>query len=190
MKRKMVTRFIVSTAVVIAWCFVHQAAAQPPRLFFIELRRMPQNDGSVHLQMDVSHGLQEVVHLPDGTTFSGGFDPNIFFADRTFTSFGELKQAIISMWTIECPAFPPLGIPHEEYTFSLSDFPESVISETSPAITYPLDGSTVPPAFTMTWAWPPGVTPSSGRSTLIRAQADSREVNYQRRFRRSTEGAQ
>jgi hypothetical protein len=173
MRQKTLGRSIGTVAILLFYFLTYPAAAQFPRSFIFDVSRMPQRDGSVHFEMNVSSGVRQVVHLPDGTSLTSGFDPNNRFADRTYTSFDELKNAIVGTWTIEHLAFPPFDIPHEEYTFTLSDFPESAIYEAPPSITYPLHGSVVPREFTMTWEWPAGETPSMGRTTLVRRFHDA-----------------
>jgi hypothetical protein len=164
MKQRLSIRFVLTLMVIVACCLQQHAAAQFPGQLSIQVYRMPQTDGSVHFELNVINSLFREVHLPDGTTTSGSPAFDGLFADRTFNSFGDLKSAIVGTWTIEHMAGG--GLPHEEYTFVLSDFPES-IADTPPLITYPSDGSRVPPEFTMTWEWPASETPENW-TTLIR----------------------
>lgn len=164
--RVAITQFAL-VAILIGGCFSNWAIAQPVPTGFVDIRRLPLSDGSVNYDMDVSDSSFSVFHLPDGTTFSGGLPP-LFFTDASYGSFAELKAAIVGTWTIERPAMPaPFNIPRIAFTFDFADFPESLFF-TPPEITFPTDGSTVPPVFTMTWEWPAGVTPPVGRSTLLR----------------------
>jgi hypothetical protein len=82
-----------------------------------------------------------------------------------FDSFNELKEALVGEWTIEHPMTP--FFPHETYTFAIHDFPESIFSAPAPEVVSPSDGASVPPVFTLTWAWPPGVAHPNSRATLV-----------------------
>jgi len=142
------------------------AHGQVPLSYRFGIFRLPEIDGSTKFELQV-FGLQHrgIVHLPNGelVTDPPFRDVNIF-GQFVFDSISELKAAIVGEWTLEFPmsSFEP----HEEYTFEISDFPESTLFAISPNIVSPADGSLVPPEFAMTWAWPVGVTPPSNSATL------------------------
>lgn len=139
-----------------------QVLGATPANWRMDIRRMPESNGDVSYEVDFTGLLRQVVHLPNGTaiTPTSGID-------ATYNSFNALKSSFVGDWTIEIPALGTF-IPQELYTFQMSDFPESLLYTIPPVITSPTDGSLVPADFTMTWAWPVGVTPPPSRSELIR----------------------
>ena len=122
----------------------------------IRIFQLPQLDGGTTFEMEVG----SLVHLPNGESNATNAHPSF-----VFDSFNEFKEAIIGEWTIETPMTP--FQPHETYTFDVSDFPDSILEIVPPNIVSPTEGSTVLPTFTMTWAYPPGVTPQNSKATSI-----------------------
>jgi hypothetical protein len=140
-----------------------QAYVATAETWQMDIRRMPESNGDVSYEVEFGGLSRQIVHLPNGTAIT----PTSPGVDATYNSSNALKASFVGNWTIEIPAFGSIT-PQEFYTFQIYDFPESLLYTTPPEITSPIDQSIVPVDFTMTWAWPVGVTPPPSRSTLIR----------------------
>jgi hypothetical protein len=138
-----------------------QVFGASPVTWRLDIRRMPETNGDVAYEVDFGFLPREVVHLPNGTDVTP-----IPGTDAIFNSFNALKAGFVGEWTLEMRGIA--SIPSESYIFQISEFPESLLYTTPPEITSPTDGSLVREDFTMSWAWPVGVTPPPGRSDLIR----------------------
>jgi hypothetical protein len=126
--------------------------------FLLDIRRLPELNGQVSYELRTGGAPAQIAHLPNATSL-------VSTSFATFNSFDALRNAVVGNWTIDIPAMGPPK-PQELYTFQISDFPESVLYTVPPTITSPSEGSIVPVDFTMTWEWPPSVSPP-GRSTLV-----------------------
>jgi hypothetical protein len=160
---------------------------QFPRSYTIGIFRLPQIDGSTKFELSVpGSSLTEIVHLPNGESVTNPFpNPRTQLGHFVFNSVSELKSALVGEWTLEIPMSG--GRPHEEYTFEISDFPESTLFAISPNIVSPTNGSLVPPEFAMMWAWPPGITPPNRSATLTKRFGPGSRLSYIDNVRASNE---
>jgi hypothetical protein len=135
------------------------------RSFRIGIDRMQRPDGGATFEVDIPVPSRGFVHLPNGEIVPDK-SSDAQFADLVFDSFSALKEAFVGEWTIESPMTP--FAPQGEFTFEVFDFPESILGVVPPNIVSPAGGSSVPPIFLMTWAYPPGVMHPNSIATLVR----------------------
>lgn len=122
-----------------------------------DIYKFPQTDGSTQYHLTVVFGQpQSTIHFPSGVS-----KPGASFDDFTFNSFADLLSATEGNWSITYPAVPVFSQPAETLSFTVANFPESLLSSPPPTITSPPDGSTVGSQFPLTWDWPQGVVPPS-----------------------------
>ena len=150
------SHFCTTIAAILVFAAPNRAAPQFG-VFDFSIYTFPQSDGSTqfHLLVD-SPQPSSTIHFPDGSTAVG-----LKFTDLSYNSFADLHNAAVGNWSVSFPANPTLGFPAENYTFGVSDFPESVVSSLPPSITAPTNGARVGPQFNLTWDWPAGVVPPS-----------------------------
>jgi hypothetical protein len=151
----------LATTFVLFFVVASFSATAQSRTLLIRISRLPQLDGRTTVEMDVG----AFVHLPNGQTPSMVRPGIVAHPNFVFDSIIEFKEATIGEWTIEEPMTP--FRPRETFTFQVSDFFDTISPILPPTIVSPMDGSVVPSVFTMTWAWPPGVTPQNSKATSI-----------------------
>jgi hypothetical protein len=121
--------------------FTRYAHPDAPPTFDIRIQGLSFNDSAVG---------------PSGRSY-GGFFPTL----PHDLSESQLYTELVGTWTIN--AFLGFNQPAEVHHFDLFPFSADDLFHAVPKILSPLANSTVPPNFVLSWEWPPGVTPPTGK---------------------------
>lgn len=144
-----------------------------PSTFNIVLDRQAQPTGPALYEIQVIglNTFQESAIGPTGRVYQ------LTQPVSNLTSEQALAE-IVGNWKINSAAPNLPGQPLQLHEFSIAPFSFDSLFTVSPTIVSPTDGSILTSPFTMSWAWPTGVTPPGGKSARSRGGAAGARLDW------------
>lgn len=146
------------------------------RTFEIDFTRYNHPGGPPTFDMRfVGLDLNDSVVTPNGHTYKGLFSFP-FTPPPTNLSESQLYSELIGTWTFN--AFTSFNQPAEVHHFDFLPFSADDLFHAVPTIVSPLPNSTVPSEFILSWEWPAGVTPPTGKGVGAHDGANGAELHF------------
>jgi hypothetical protein len=150
-------------------------AAPIPRNFEIDFTRFVQPGAAPTFDLRLGGlAFNDTVIGPTGRVYNQfGFPPSF---PPTNLSESQLYAELVGTWTIN--AFVQFGQPAEVHHFQFNPFSVDDFFPAAPTIVSPQPNSIVPPNFVISWEWPLGVTPPTGKGVGASGGTTGVTINF------------